>query len=150
MVHASSSLNIAVPAYEPVVRIAPPALNALIPESAAAALARSEISARGSRGRFFKASLFSDPAWDILLELFDAAHENRQVSVSSVGLTAGIPQTTALRWINALEREGLIDRACDPRDGRRTFLNLSDSGLTAMYRYFQDCRRSRSPRGNSG
>ena len=32
--------------------------------------ARSEIEARAARAQFFRASLFSDPAWDILLELF--------------------------------------------------------------------------------
>ena len=137
MVHASSSQRAITRASEAAIRMAPPALSAVIQEPASAALARSEIRRRSSRGRFFRSSLFSDPAWDILLELFSAQHEGRMVSVSSVGLTANIPQTTALRWINALEREGLIRRTDDPRDGRRTFLSLSHHGLQAMYRYFE-------------
>src|SRR5437899_12878981 len=67
--------------------------------------ARSAIRARTRRKQFFKASLFSDPAWDILLDLFAAEQEGRRVTVSVVGLGSGIPQTTALRWINALESE---------------------------------------------
>lgn len=101
--------------------------------------ARFEIRARASRAQFFKASLFSDPAWDILLELFAAQQEGRRVSISAAGLTAGIPLTTALRWIAALEREELVERAGDPTDARRTFLKLSDKGLRSMTQYFQSC-----------
>jgi len=101
--------------------------------------ARSAIWARAFRKRFFRASLFSDPAWDILLELFAAEQEGRRVTVSSVGFDANIPQTTALRWIKALESEGLIKRADDPLDARRIFLSLSDSALRAMTHYFQGC-----------
>jgi DNA-binding MarR family transcriptional regulator len=101
--------------------------------------ARSEIRARAARAQFFKASLFSDPAWDILLELFAAEEEGRRVSISAAGLTAEIPLTTALRWITALEREELVERAGDPTDARRTFLKLTDKGLRAMTLYFQSC-----------
>lgn len=101
--------------------------------------ARSEIQARSARARFFRASLFSDPAWDILLELFSAEQEGRRVSISAAGLTAQIPLTTVLRWINALEREGLVERAGDPTDARRTFLRLTESGLRSMTHYFQSC-----------
>lgn len=101
--------------------------------------AKAEIEARAARSRFFKASLFSDPAWDILLELFAAEQEGRRVSISAAGLTAEIPLTTALRWIAALEREDLVERAGDPTDARRSFLKLSDEGLRAMTLYFQSC-----------
>jgi DNA-binding MarR family transcriptional regulator len=101
--------------------------------------ARSEIRARAARAHFFRASLFSDPAWDILLELFAAEHEGRRVSISAAGLTAEIPLTTALRWIAALEREEVVERAEDPTDARRTFLKLTHKGLRAMTLYFQSC-----------
>jgi DNA-binding MarR family transcriptional regulator len=101
--------------------------------------ARFEIRARAARAQFFKASLFSDPAWDILLELFAAEQEGRRVSISAAGLTAEIPLTTALRWINALEREDLVERAADPTDARRTFLQMTGKGLRAMRLYFQSC-----------
>ena len=101
--------------------------------------ARSEIRARAARTQFFKASLFSDPAWDILLELFAAEQEGRRVSISAAGLTAEIPLTTALRWIAALEREELVERAGDPTDARRTFLRLAEKGLHAMTLYFESC-----------
>jgi len=100
---------------------------------------RSEIRSRAARSQFFKASLFSDPAWDIILELFAAEQDGRRVSISAAGLTAEIPLTTALRWINALERENLVERVGDPTDARRTFLKLTAKGMRSMTLYFQSC-----------
>jgi DNA-binding MarR family transcriptional regulator len=95
------------------------------------------IKARARRSTFFKASLFSDPAWDILLELFAADCEGRKLSISSVGLSANIAMTTALRWIDVLERDGLVQRQDDPLDGRRRFLTLSCKGFQAMRAYVE-------------
>src|SRR5437762_5630979 len=53
---------------------------------------------RRKRNDFFDATLFADPAWDILLELYAAELGQRRLSVSSLGLCAAIPATTALRW----------------------------------------------------
>lgn len=99
--------------------------------------AKAEMRARIQRGLFFRESLFSDPAWDILLDLFIATTESCRRTISTVGLAGNIPQTTALRWINALEREGLVVRQPDPIDARRVFVDLSCAGLAAMTRYFQ-------------
>lgn len=101
-----------------------------------AQLARSEIATRLRRGRLFKNTLFSDPAWDILLDLFAAEYDGRRRFISSVALTAEIPPTTALRWIGALERERLVRRLPDPLDGRRSFIELTDDGRRAMTAYF--------------
>ena len=51
---------------------------------------------------------------------------------------AGVPLTTALRWIATLETEGLIDRQNDRFDRRRTFLELSEKGRTGMSAYFEE------------
>ena len=103
-----------------------------------ARVCRAAIAARARRRQFFKASLFSDPAWDILLRLFTADGEGRKLSISAVGFIAKIPNTTTLRWINILEREGLVERENDSLDARRTFVSLSEKGLFAMRDYFQD------------
>jgi DNA-binding MarR family transcriptional regulator len=97
---------------------------------------RSILKARRMRGEFFEASLFADPAWDILLELYSAELEQQRVSVGSLCIGAAVPATTALRWITLLETRGLIRRTADPRDGRRYFVSLSDSAATALERYF--------------
>ena len=102
-------------------------------------IAHSQIKARASRGQYFRAALFSDPAWDILLELFVAPHEGRRVYISAVGLAADIPLSTALRWVNVLESEGLVEREDDPLDARRTYLRLTEEGGRAMVMYLRSC-----------
>lgn len=102
-------------------------------------IAQSQIKARAARARHFRAALFADPAWDILLELFVAPHEGRRVSISAVGLAAGIPLSTAIRWIKALETDGLVEKEDDPLDARRTFLRLTEEGGRAMIMYLRSC-----------
>jgi DNA-binding MarR family transcriptional regulator len=69
------------------------------------------------------------PAWDIMLDLFEANAKSRSISVSSACIAAACPDTTALRWIHALEELGLITRSCDPFDKRRTMISLTQDGL---------------------
>lgn len=69
------------------------------------------------------------PAWDIMLDLIDANARGRSISVSSAGIGAACPGTTALRWIHALEGMGLITRCADPSDKRRTMVVLTKDGL---------------------
>ena len=93
---------------------------------------RALIKLRRTRGHFFGRDLFADPAWDILLELYAASLGQFRTTVGKLCVGAGVPATTALRWINHLEEKGMIERKSDPTDGRRQFLMLSPSGLEAM------------------
>lgn len=99
---------------------------------------RSAIQARAARKRHFTADLFADPAWDMLLELYAAALTQRKLTISRLGERAGVPMTTALRWIKTLETQGLAERSYDRLDGRRVFLTLSEKGENAMSAYFDD------------
>ena len=99
-------------------------------------LIRRILDARRLRARFFKADLFADPAWDMLLDLAAAESEFKRISVTSLCLASGVPPTTALRWIGALADAGLVERLPDRTDGRRAFITLTDAGLTAIAIYF--------------
>ena len=88
------------------------------------------------RRRFLPAGLFADPAWDMLLDLYLADILSKRISVSSLCCASNVPATTALRWIGALDREGLIKRTADPRDARRYYISLSEAGLERMDGYF--------------
>src|SRR5438067_2106779 len=57
------------------------------------------IGARRDRARFLSRELLADPGWDMLLDLLYAELANRPVSVSSVCIASGVPQTTGLRWL---------------------------------------------------
>lgn len=97
---------------------------------------RSILRARQERSEHFSSTLFADPAWEILLELFALELEQRRVSVSKLCLSARVPTTTALRWIDKLHEEGLISRGEDPFDGRRIWVTLSPAGVVRMQSYF--------------
>lgn len=101
-------------------------------------LVRQMIAARQARARFFDAELFADPAWDMLLDLTAAHAELQRVCVTSLCIAAGVPATTALRWIKQLVDTGVFERVADPADKRRAFVALSDRSLDAMARYFNE------------
>jgi DNA-binding MarR family transcriptional regulator len=95
------------------------------------------LKARAARRKFFNEQLFADPAWDMLLELYALKCEDLRISVSKLSHAAGVPGTTALRWIDKLEQELLLFRKEDPLDGRRIWIELSDKGLERMRAYLQ-------------
>jgi hypothetical protein len=106
-------------------------------------LARQHYRDRRLRAKIFGGeTMFGEPAWDILLDLFIATKERRKVSVMSACIGSAVPSTTALRWISALEREDLISREDDPDDARRTYVALTERGYDAMSEYFEVASRS--------
>lgn len=100
------------------------------------AYVRALLKSRRSRSNLFPADLFADPAWDILLELYAAELGQRRMAVTSLCRRSGVPSTTALRWINTLEKNGLLIRSNDPLDARRVFVRLSAKAADAMTAYF--------------
>lgn len=103
-------------------------------------LIRRIIRQRELRAQIFPGDLFADPAWDMLLDLAAARAEQVQVSVSSLCIASGVPQTTALRWIDQLLGAGLVERVDDTIDKRRSFIALSDKGAEAMAQFFRRAR----------
>lgn len=122
-----------------------PAKNENFTQAAEASWIREVLRARRRRDAYFSARLFGDPAWDMILELYRAGLAQQKLSVSSLCLASGAPATTALRWITALQRDGLIDRHSDPLDGRRVFVMLTDEGRRAMRDYLSSLPQSIYP-----
>lgn len=94
------------------------------------------IAMRRLRDRFFRADLFADPAWDILLDLTASRIERKPVSVSSLCIAAAVPPTTALRWVRMMTEQGLLERRADPSDARRMFVDLSDAAFANVCGWF--------------
>ena len=92
---------------------------------------------RAFRTHFFADDLFADPAWDILLELKHAEHEQYRVTISNLCLAAAVPPTTALRWISLLEDRGMLVRTDDPLDGRRAFISLHPTASATLEKFFK-------------
>ncbi|HUP67645.1 MAG TPA: MarR family transcriptional regulator [Sphingomicrobium sp.] len=99
---------------------------------------RSVIRARRLRTRFFAEELFADPAWDMLLDLFQAEIAHLRVPVSSLCIAAAVPATTALRWLKTMVGQGLFVRRADPHDGRRVFVELAPDASNSLRRYFAE------------
>jgi hypothetical protein len=110
-------------------------------EKIEAGFIRSLIRARRLRDHFFRGEIFADPAWDMILDLMAARVERQRVAVSSLCIAAAVPPTTALRWIKTLCDQGLFVRIADPEDGRRVFIELSDSTAAATEAYLKAARR---------
>ncbi len=117
-----------------------PAVRTDAPEISAETV-RSVIRARRLRSRFFPEELFADPAWDMLLDLFQAEIAHLRVPVSSLCIAAAVPATTALRWLKTMVSQGLFIRRADPHDGRRVFVELAPDASRALRRYFAEVGR---------
>lgn len=97
---------------------------------------RHAIETRRLRSKYFEGKLFAEPAWDMLLDLFQSELAQRPVSVSSLCIASAVPATTALRWINTMMEAGLFNRRSDPHDSRRIFVELTPHASEAMRQYF--------------
>ncbi|MBA4308473.1 MAG: hypothetical protein C0429_17225 [Sphingopyxis sp.] len=80
--------------------------------------------------------LFSDPCWDILMDVFSARLNDKNISVSAVATAGNMPHTTGLRYIDTLEKIGYIYRERDDWDGRRIFVKMTDDTFRMMKEYF--------------
>lgn len=102
-------------------------------ESTLLALAGKIYSARRKVDEIFGMAGFSvSPAWDIMLDLYKAKIAGRAISVTSASIGAACPATTALRWLQALENMGLLQRAEDGRDRRRVEITLTDAATVKV------------------
>lgn len=93
---------------------------------------------RELRQKYFPAELFSDPAWDMLMDLTTNRLQGNITYVSSLAVGAQVPLTTALRYLQLLEDHGLVSRERDPKDKRRTLVELTDKGLQKMRAFAED------------
>jgi len=111
----------------------PPVIDGQDPEAAAlASLASSIAAARRKLGTHLEASLFANPGLDIMLFLFAEGINGATVTTNACCAAAGVPRTTALRWIKQLQDRGLVDGSDDVSDRRVTMLALSPQGRTTI------------------
>ncbi len=72
------------------------------------------------------------PAWDIMLDLYQAQLQGKRISATSACIGGACPVTTGLRWLQALEASRLIVRTRDPDDKRRNDVALTESAVTKI------------------
>jgi DNA-binding MarR family transcriptional regulator len=107
----------------------PPGEGALDPANPAHARSHEHaLSARRLREEVLGAELFSDPAWDILLDVYAAEAKGGKIQISSLAPVNGVPSSTARRWAHKLIELGLLERERDDRDHRLSYIRLSRHG----------------------
>lgn len=95
------------------------------------------IQIRRIRRNHFGSAELAGPIWDMMLDLMLADSQGRALSASDLATGAGVPLSSGLRMISALERLGLAQRSIDERDRRRTIVQLTADGTDRMATYFE-------------
>jgi hypothetical protein len=99
-----------------------------------------ELWARAQRARFFRAGLFGDVAWNMLLALYVLGTHRSRVSDARFMRIPGIPRSTALRWLNYLQDHGLIVRSARPAGSGNHLIRLTDKARQSLDCYFARMR----------
>lgn len=107
------------------------------------------ILARRMRASVLAPDLFSDPAWDLLLILFLARLRRQRMTTGQLTRETGVSPRTADRWLDALDRHGLLRRRRDPAgDMRNALVELSPGGASAMQQWLEAWIESQSNAGS--
>jgi DNA-binding MarR family transcriptional regulator len=81
------------------------------------------------------APLISTPSWDMLLDLYAHSHA-RPLSITDLCLASDVPLRTAVRHIDILIKKGMLQTSPDPRDGRRTIVQLTPGAIRQLNALF--------------
>jgi DNA-binding MarR family transcriptional regulator len=84
--------------------------------------------------------MFGETPWDMLLALYVTDFAGGHQSIGQLVSWIGAPHTTALRWIDYLEKERLISRESDPRNRRIVIIEITDKGRQKLDDYFSTLR----------
>ena len=78
------------------------------------------------------------PEVALMLELFQADREGRAMTVSVLGLIDGIAPTTTLRYLDMLQKKGLVRRVAHESDNRMTYVELTEVAKLAMDKVLEE------------
>lgn len=90
--------------------------------------AKQEYAASGQRLARLGGTLTSEPAWNMLLDLFVSGAQKRILSVSALTIGSRAAPATALRYLKLLVEADLVERQFDELDGRRVHVQLTSAG----------------------
>jgi hypothetical protein len=87
---------------------------------------------RDIAGQALGFEVFPNPVWDMLLDLYLAHHEHREVYLWPLCIASHCPLSTAHRKVAFMERRGLVARSNHGRDRRRINVAMTDKGAETM------------------
>lgn len=100
-----------------------------------AALATKHFADRELRKSYINDAFFGEPAWDMLLYLFIKSCASKRVYKTAVTSASGVPHSTALRYLELLERDELLRVEPAEGDKRVQLVSLTQKGSSAMADY---------------
>ncbi len=83
---------------------------------------------RRAGGQLLGHAMLKDPAFDLFLVLYVLAARQETVSLSCLAKAAGIPGTSAWRWLAYLVDKGFVSRCPSTTDRRAMSAALTDAG----------------------
>lgn len=105
--------------------------------------ARAQFS-RQLRHKLFGPAMFVETAWDILLILYISDGELPAPDVSELARSTGSPFSTAVRWLDYLEEEGLAIEIADGVSGGASWVELTRKGRSLLDDYFLELCKAES------
>ena len=97
---------------------------------------QSVLNVRRAREALFDRHLFSDPAWDIILELYAAKLSDRTMSFGELTRAIDVPKSVISRWISALGEAGVVDTGSDPSVTDASSIKLTAQAATKLAQLF--------------
>lgn len=101
-----------------------------------AALLGYEHRARSLRSKAFDSTVINDSSWPLLQDLLAAHLKGQKLRTKQLCAASGLPQTTVLRYLDHLERFGVVRRESDPEDSRVTLVSVTEGGALRMREYY--------------
>jgi DNA-binding MarR family transcriptional regulator len=98
---------------------------------------------RARRREHLRSEILTEPAWDLLLELYAYDLVGRHPAVAELTDRINVPSSTSLRWIKMLEAEDLLRREVGAGSSVDVCAYLTPKGLRAMDGYFSGTHSTR-------
>ena len=72
------------------------------------------------------------PEVALMLELYEADRRGKAMTVSVLGLIDGIPATTTIRYLEALQKKGAVKRVAHETDNRMTYVEITEAARAVI------------------
>lgn len=77
----------------------------------------------------------SSASWLMACDLYAGYLNNERRLVTAVCAMSGAPNTTAIRWLRAMENSGVVKRNIAPNDKRMHLIQMTNVGLFQMNKW---------------
>ena len=102
------------------------------PEDRLRAIAHGVLELRRARTEFLNPAMLGEPAYDMLLCLYVSEGSADPLTPARLADLSGVPQSSALRWIEYLVSKELVARDRHPNDRRASVVGLTAKGREAL------------------